>query len=916
MNCLSRRPPKMSKLQPSAVAKIARRLEGIVNRTPVMTSRTLNQRVGCDVYLKCENFQRVGAFKFRGAYNAVSQLNDEQRNAGVITHSSGNHAQGLALAAQLLGVKAVIVMPDDAPSNKRAATAGYGAQIVSCKAIDREKVAADLVAEQGYTMIHPYDNDNIILGQGTAAYELFDEVGELGALFVPVGGGGLISGSALAAAAKSPGCQVIGVEPEIAADANRSWREQRIVTLDQVPGTIADGLRTRYIGQRNLDVMRDYVHDMVTVTEDEIVDTLDFIWTYLKIIVEPSSAVALAPLFAGRFPDIKGRVGIILSGGNVKIPIGEFFPRQRSLNMADPKREKKNTEIEALLKLPRILVIDEFDQSALDVMRQEADVDVLLGLDTEELLRVIQEYQALVVGPHRIIDGQVIEYGFKLQAIGCASAQLDNIDVSTARDMGIHVCYVPGGNAVAIAEHTFTRMLMLANQFGDGHLAGKTLGLIGFGRVGQQVVQRAQAFNMKVIVNQPRLTPELAFSSGVEAVDLVNLLAQADYVSVHVRFMAETQAIIGASELSQMKDTAFLINTGHTELIDEMALLHALDAGRVAGAALSIFPDEISETNPISSMLRRHDRTIISPHVTSIIDQQRPNLALSVAREIVKLLKSKQASEALSLELVPIKKVTPHEQIDDKRVKRLMGRLEEDGLLVNPPLTTYWKGKYVILDGATRFTSFSRLGYQHIIVQVVDAQQPGFELHTWYHAISHEQHLWGELLEKLEQIDGLRLISLSGRAIRPALQDRRTLCYFLKRDGQATLAQATEGADRLTVMNALVNSYTAWGNVERTLVTDLPRLIAQFPSFQAVAIFPQFNPNEVFDAATAGDFLPAGLTRFVIPGRILRLNAELERLKKDEPLSDKLAWFNQFLAEKLTRSRLRYYQEPVILLDE
>ncbi len=917
MSCLSRHHlHEMNKLQPSTVKEVAARLAGIVNRTPVMTSRTLNQIAGCDVYLKCENFQRVGAFKFRGAYNAVSQLSDEQRRAGVITHSSGNHAQGLALAAKLLGVQAVIVMPENAPANKRAATAGYGARIVSCQAIDREEVTEQLMAEYGYTLIHPYDNDNIILGQSTAAYELFGEVGKLEALFVPVGGGGLISGSALAAAAMSPDCRVVGVEPEIAADANRSWREQEVVTLDHVPETIADGLRTRYIGRRNLNVMLDYVHDMVTVTEDEIVETLDFIWTYLKIIVEPSSAVALAPILAGRFSHIKGPVGVILSGGNVNIPAEELLSREPSLKTPDPKSPKSDPALEKAPKRPRILVLDKFDQDALTVMRKDADVDVLLGLESEELLQKIRDYEALIVSPMQNIDGQVIEYGFKLRAIGCASAHLDNIDVSTARDMGIQVCYVPGGNAAAIAEHTFTRMLTLANQFGDGRLAGKTLGLIGFGGVGQQVAQRAQAFNMKVIVNQPRLTPELVYSSGVEATDLVNLLAQADYVSIHVRFKMETQAIIGASELSQMKETAFLVNSGHTELVDEVALLHALDTGRVAGAALSLFPDEINDLSPVSMALRRHERTIFSPHVTDIIDQQRPNLALAVATEIIELLKRKQASEALSLELVPIEQVTPHEQIDDKRVKRLMGRLEDDGLLVNPPITTFWKGRYVILDGATRFTSFTRLGYQHLIVQVVDAHQPGFELHTWYHAISHDQELWSDLFEQLKLINGLRLISLSGRAIRSALQDRRTLCYFLNRDGQAILAQETEGADRLSLMNALVNAYTSWGSVERTLVTDISRLKVQFPSIQAVAIFPQFIPDEVFDAAAAGNFLPAGLTRFVIPGRILRLNAELSRLRKDEPLSDKLAWFNQFLADKLTRSRLRYYQEPVILLDE
>ena len=309
----------MTTLNPDAVARAAKRLHGIANCTPVMTSRTLNARTGRQLYLKCENFQRVGAFKFRGAYNAISQLSATEKAAGVVTHSSGNHAQGVALAARLLGVPATIVMPRDAPEIKRTATAGYGAHIVLCDAVEREQLSAHLVAEHGYTLIHPYDDDWIIAGQGTAAWELFDEVGELDLLFVPVGGGGLISGSALAAAACSPHCRVIGVEPETAADANRSWREGVVHTLEKVPDTIADGLRTRFVGERNLAVMRRYVDDMTTVTEVEIAETLKFIWQRLKLVVESSAAVALAPLLTASYGGEGQRAGVILSGGNVDI---------------------------------------------------------------------------------------------------------------------------------------------------------------------------------------------------------------------------------------------------------------------------------------------------------------------------------------------------------------------------------------------------------------------------------------------------------------------------------------------------------------------------------------------------------------------------------------------------------------------
>jgi hypothetical protein len=239
-----------------------------------------------------------------------------------------------------------------------------------------------------------------------------------------------------------------------------------------------------------------------------------------------------------------------------------------------------------------------------------------------------------------------------------------------------------------------------------------------------------------------------------------------------------------------------------------------------------------------------------------------------------------------------------------------------DGRLVNPPLVTFWDNKYVILDGATRFTALKRLGYPYIIVQTIPAESEEFTLHTWYHAISNSQPL-PELIENLGQIKGLKLSPLANSQIQTAFnEEKNALCYFLDRNGDALLAQSTPKANRLAVMNALVDTYTRWGTVERTLLTDLGRLLAQFPQMEAVAVFPQFRPSTVFNVASRGDFLPAGLTRFVIPGRILRLNADLARLKKDEPLSTKRQWFNQFLEDKLARSRLRYYQEPVVLLDE
>ena len=908
-----------------AVLDAARLLEGVAYRTPVLTSRTLNHLTGCQVYLKCENFQRVGAFKFRGAYNAISRLSEHERVSGVITHSSGNHAQGLALAAKLLDVRATVVMPFDAPANKRAATESYGAVIVPCEAMDREEVTTRLIEEHNYSLIHPFDNENIIAGQGTAALELFQEAGHLDYLFVPVGGGGLISGCALAAQLQSPNCRVVGVEPEAASDAGRSWRAGSVHTLETVPETIADGLRTRAIGRRNLEVMRRFVSDMTSVTESDILATMEFIWSRLKVVVEPSAAVALAPLLSGRYSVPEGsRIGILISGGNVDLSKFGFPSGPPGDVTRSSKREVAGVPLgqpEKKRRVSQTLVCTTIDEHAQELLEAIGPVHLALDLDEESLIARIGDYHAMIVSPSQRISSHVIKYGYNLKAIGSLESHLDNIDVSTARALGIQVFNAPDQRAVTIAEHTVRRLLSLSDRYSDGRLAGKTLGIIGFGLVGRLVAQRAAAFDMRIMVNQPRLTSELALVSGVEATDLVALLGNSDFVSLHVPFTEETDAIIGEDELRWLKPSAMLVNMGHTDLVDEPALLRALNAGKLSGAALSALPRQAGVASPEAAALREHSRVLVSPHVVTVLGGRRSDASLQVAQQIAMALKTRRASETLDLEIVPIEQVVPHEHIDMKRVSRLMERLEDDARLVNPPITTYWKDRYIILDGATRYGSLQRLGYPHVIVQVVDKDQAGFQLHTWYHAISAEEgpeaetH-FAQLEARLKEIDGLRLQRLNADEAQNALKSPDALCYFIDRQGQMTLAEAAYRASKLVVMNAIVDLYNAWGKVERTLLTDMDRLLAQFPNLVTVAVFPQFRPEDVFDAAADGNLLPAGLTRFVIPGRILRLNADLERLKRDEPLAEKRAWFNEFLTGKLSRSRLRVYQEPVVLLDE
>ncbi|MER6787633.1 pyridoxal-phosphate dependent enzyme [Streptomyces sp. NPDC000658] len=300
------------------VRDAAVRLKGVAHRTPVLRSRTLDRAVGAEVLLKCENFQRVGAFKFRGAYNAASRLTPEQLARGIAAYSSGNHAQAVALAARELGATAVIVMPEDAPRSKRAATEAYGAEIVTYDRYtgDRVAVAEALAADRGLALIPPYEHPHVMAGQGTAALELLEEAGELDALLAPVGGGGLIAGSATAVKGLRPGVRVVGVEPEDGDDTKRSLEAGRRVEIP-VPRTIADGQALHVPGELTFSVNRRLVDEIALVSDDEIRSAMRFAFERLKIVTEPSGATGLAALLAGRVTVAGGRIGVIVSGGNI-----------------------------------------------------------------------------------------------------------------------------------------------------------------------------------------------------------------------------------------------------------------------------------------------------------------------------------------------------------------------------------------------------------------------------------------------------------------------------------------------------------------------------------------------------------------------------------------------------------------------
>ncbi|MHA1718567.1 MAG: threonine/serine dehydratase [Promethearchaeota archaeon] len=306
------------------IKKAHEKIRSYVNHTPILTSRTLNKKVGAEIFLKCENFQRVGAFKFRGAYNALRQLSATEKKRGVITHSSGNHAQAVALAAKILGIKATIVMPDTSPKCKIDATKKtYGANVILCQNSlkSRKETTEKLIEKHNFSLIHPYDNDNVIAGAGTAVLEFLNEKPDLDIIITPVGGGGLLSGTSIAAKGFNPKILVYAGEPQNVDDAYRSFHSGKVEINDN-PNTIADGLRTT-LCDRTLQIIRKNVDDIFLVNEKEIIDAMQFIWERMKIIIEPSSAVPIAAILTGKIQLKQKKVGVIISGGN--FDLDKFF---------------------------------------------------------------------------------------------------------------------------------------------------------------------------------------------------------------------------------------------------------------------------------------------------------------------------------------------------------------------------------------------------------------------------------------------------------------------------------------------------------------------------------------------------------------------------------------------------------------
>lgn len=577
---------------------------------------------------------------------------------------------------------------------------------------------------------------------------------------------------------------------------------------------------------------------------------------------------------------------------------------------------------------PRILICENIHEDGIRMLRNHADVDYLPNVPAAELQDIIVTYDGLIVGRNVQVDANLIRHGLNLKIIGRADSRFANIDLDAVDEADITVVNSPDANTVAVAEHTMALMLALARQLPQAvkdlktgqqvaplmglGLAGKTIGIVGFGRVGRQVAIRAQAFGMKVLVNQIPMTPELKMEESVRAVDLNVLLRESDFVTLHIPLRAETEDMIAEAQLAQMKSSAYLINTARSGVIDESALLTALQNGRIAGAALDVF----TEGTEINQTLIQHPSVIATPHIAASTDDAQQSAAVTIAELFIDFFQQVDVETVLPLRVVPMDRVFPHENIDLKRVNRLAKRLDEEGILGNPPIVTeVGDGTYMVLDGATRSSAMKQLHFPHAVVQVINSED-GLGLKTWYHVI--QQITVKSLIDLLQGIEDIILERIEPELADKAMFEYGGLCYIHTVEDHAYLVKPVPGVNRLDALNQLTEKYIEAAHVDRTLNDNIISLKNEYDEMAAVVIFPEYTVQQVIQTTLeSGRLFPAGITRFLIPGRILRLKADLSVLRsKDMTLREKNRWLHEELLQKQAKGGIRFYGESVYLLDE
>ncbi|HVR31249.1 MAG TPA: NAD(P)-dependent oxidoreductase [Acidimicrobiia bacterium] len=574
----------------------------------------------------------------------------------------------------------------------------------------------------------------------------------------------------------------------------------------------------------------------------------------------------------------------------------------------------------------RILIADSIADAGLDILAEHFDVDVRTDLDEASLVEIVGDYEAMVVRSATKVTGDVVAAAHRMKVIARAGAGLDTIDVKAALDRGIEVINSPDANTLAVAELTMGLVVALARNIAAADatmkagkweksamagigLAGKTLGIIGFGRIGQAVADRAAAFGMRVVANQRRPTPELYLGAGVQPLDLFDLLAQSDFVTVHVPGRLETEGLVDAEVLAAMKPTAYLINTARGSVVDETALAAALDAGQLAGAALDVWSTEPAIDHPLA---KRSD-VLATPHLGASTRDAQTSAAEDVARQLVNLLSSRPAESVLPLRFVSLDQVVPHEATDARRSARLAELIEEEQILRNPPIVAAFGDRYVVLDGATRTDALRTMGIPHVVVQDVGVDD-GLGLETWHHVIRSIDA--NALRTVLSGVEGVTITECEPSEAADRVIESGALCSVQFFGGPALILSSTGGANRFDALASISDTYTANAVVSRTLERDVRKVAAWYPDGVALVEYPEFTVEQVLLAARSGRLLPAGVTRFLIPGRVLRLELPLAMLSEPRDLDSKNRWLHDHLAEKQRHGKIRYYREPVYLLDE
>ena len=575
---------------------------------------------------------------------------------------------------------------------------------------------------------------------------------------------------------------------------------------------------------------------------------------------------------------------------------------------------------------PKILIADSIADAGIEILERHFDVDVRTGLDAETLRSVISEYEGIVVRSATELPAETLAKATNLEVIARAGAGLDTIDVAAALDAGIQVVNSPDANTIAVAELTLGLMLALARNLpqadaslkegrweksalmGTG-LAEKTLGIVGFGRIGRAVAERAQAFGMRVVTNQRRPTPELYLEEGVEPLDLEELLAQSDFVSMHIPATEGTRGLVGREFLAAMKPTAWLVNTSRGSIVDESALLEALDSSTIRGAALDVF----SEEPAVDSRLAQHPKVVATPHIGASTKDAQTKAAVDVAEQLVAILSDAQPRTVLPVRVIRTDDLVPHEAHDEKRVSALVARLEDEDVLRNPPIVTAVDDRFVLLDGATRSEALRRIGFEHMVVQVVETDE-SLQLDTWSHAL--RDSTFEQIVAAVDAAEGLSTEPTTSSSALDVLLEQGGVCAIIAPEGDAVVVHSEQGLNRFIAAERATQAYNGVSDVARTLERDLATVYAEYPDMAAMAVYPQFTVEQVLLAARSGHLLPAGVTRFIVPGRVLHLDVELDWLASDRPVEEKNREMHEQLQARHLRGEIRFYREPVYLLDE